>query len=84
MCASTGMTSRMNSEFYSYAKLEVSYMFHKVPTIPWMLVDVRTFLPYLYTCWVQPSLLIFSPNGIGWRFPEIYNLEIISGETFLY
>ena len=54
--ASEGMMSWMNSGFHSYVNLEVSYMFHKVPTSLWWLVGVRTFLRYFYTCRVQPNL----------------------------
>ena len=38
----------------------------------------------IYTCWFQPSLLIFISKALGWRFQEIYNMKIISCEPFLY
>ena len=56
MRASAGLTYLMTSEFHSYVNLEVSYMFRKVPTSILSLVDVQTFLRYLYTCRVQTSL----------------------------
>ena len=56
MCASEGLTYWMALEFHQYVNLEVSYIFLKVPTILLSLIDVQTFLNYLYTCPVQPSL----------------------------
>ena len=56
ICASVWLVSWMTSNFHSSANLEVSYMFRKFPTSLWLLVDVRTYLRYLYTCWVQPYL----------------------------
>ena len=60
MLAPRGMKSVTNPEFYSYANLEVSYIYRKVPTIIWFLVDVRKLLRYLYTCWVQSYLYVNS------------------------
>ena len=43
----------MTSEFHSYIKLEVSYMFCNVLNSLLPLVNVQKFLHYLYTCRVQ-------------------------------
>ena len=56
----------------------------KSPTSLWLLVDVWNFPRYLYTCWVQTSLLIPPSHGVGWRFSYFSNLVIISCEPFLY
>ena len=45
--------------------------FCKFPTSILPLVDVRTLLHYLYTCWVQPYLLSLPYSGLGWSFPDI-------------
>ena len=71
----------ITQEFNSYVDMEVSYIFCKVPTRIWLLVNVRTFLQYLYTL---RAMLITSPsNGIDWCFQEIANLENISCEPLL-
>ena len=56
MHAWAGLMSWINSVFHYYDNLEVLYMFRKVPTILWSLVDVRNVLYYLYTSRFQPSL----------------------------
>ena len=84
MRASVGLTSWITLKFHSYVKLEVSYMFRKVTTSLWPLVEVWNFLSYLYTCWGKPSILICKSNGLGWRFPVIDNMAVISCEPFLY
>ena len=38
----------MASKIQSYVSLEVYYMFSKVPTILWLLVNVQTYVHYLY------------------------------------
>ena len=38
----------MTLGFHSYANLEVSYMFRKIPTSLLLLVDVQTYVRYLY------------------------------------
>ena len=56
MCVPAWLTSWMTSEFNSYANLEVSSMFRKVPTIILFLVDVQTYLHYLYAYQAEPYL----------------------------
>ena len=56
MCASEGLTYWMTLEFNSYDNLEVSYIFCKVPTSIWLLVNVINFLCYLYNFQVQPYI----------------------------
>ena len=51
-----------------------------------MLVNVQSFLRYLYTYWVQPYIYgeITRPiDGLGWLFPEFANLEILLCEPLL-
>ena len=43
MSVSAGLTSRMTLEFLSCVNLKVVYIFHKVTTNIWPLVDVRKF-----------------------------------------
>ena len=46
----------MTLEFHSCAHVEVYYMFCRIPDNFVLLVNVQTFLRYLYTCRVQPYL----------------------------
>ena len=76
----------MTFEFNSYVDIEVSYMLYKVSTSLWLLVNVWIFyvtyildgFNYLYMVITRMS------SGIGWRFPDIANLYIISCEPLLH
>ena len=50
------LTSWMTLEFHFFVNLEVLYMFRKIPTSLWSLVNVWNFLRYVYNFWFQPSL----------------------------
>ena len=54
MGASAGLTSRTTKKYNSYASLKVSYFFCEVTTSLYLLVDIQTFLHYLFTCRFQP------------------------------
>ena len=56
LCAPVTLTSWMDLKLHSYAHLEVWYIFCRVPTSSWSLIKVWTFLHYLYTFQVKPSL----------------------------
>ena len=45
--APAGLTSWMTSRLHSYVSLEVLYIFFRVPTNIWLLVDVQTYV----SCW---------------------------------
>ena len=86
MRASAWLTYWMYPEFHSCVNLEVSYIFHKVPTFLWSLVDVQTFLHYLYIFgfnlfWMVVNHLL---HGLCLRFTETSIQAIISGEPLLY
>ena len=83
MCASASLTSWMTSEFHSYVSLQVLYVFCDVPTSFWYLVDVWTVI-YILVGFKHISMVIIRPyNGLGWHFPVIATLEIISSEPLL-
>ena len=57
----------------------------KVPTSLWLLVNVRTYVHYLYTCWVQ-SYLYVNNFSVYWTWLALSSdlpLEIIQCETLL-
>ena len=72
MRASAGMTSWMTLEFITISGWKPSYMFINISTSLWPLVDVQTFLHYLYTFrihpWIYDKNLTF--KGLGWRLVD--------------
>ena len=72
----------IDKEFHSYSNLEVSYTFQRVPTSIWLLVKVCKILLYSFIWFDHFYMVITCPiDELGWRFPEIANLEIIPYET---
>ena len=62
----------------------VIYMFCKVPTSLWSLVDVLIVI-YIVFRFNHVSMVTNSPfDGLGWRFPDIFSQAIILFEPFLH
>ena len=73
----------MTLKIHSYVSLEVLYMFRKVPTSLWLLVDVQTFIYIIFSFNHVSMAVNYIFNLFGWSFPEISSQATISCEPLL-